>query len=210
MNRMACVLLASVAVAIGGPAEAALTVSGTVGGAPLPGAEKDNLDWLNPLQFGPQNGSVALVSPQSGITVTLLGGSSSTANDRAGAVSGSAIAKYVPPFLSGANGFGFGAANGVTNPPAGDQALGWDQTPYLTTGSTGASPGSAVEILLPGGGHTYFGLLWGSVDTYNTLSFFRGTDLIGTVTGSTVTGSPVELPGPRPTYYRKYYINPAV
>ena len=41
-----------------------------------------------------------------------------------------------------------------------------DTTTYLTTGI------GSVTLTLPGP-EKYFGLLWGSVDTYNTLSFYR-------------------------------------
>lgn len=181
-----------------------LTVSGFVGGAPT-GVVRDNFDWISP-QFAPQFGTTTLVSPQSGITVRLVGGSSATANDRAGAVTGAVAGKYAAPFLSGNNGVGFGNDNGVTNPPAGDQTplSGADQTVYLTTGSTGtnASPGTEIEILFPASAsYFYLGLLWGSVDEYNSLLFYDGTTLIGTITGSDVTASPNGDQGVNGTLY---------
>ncbi|MCS6920520.1 MAG: hypothetical protein NZM07_01120, partial [Elioraea sp.] len=82
------------------------------------------------------------------------------ADDRAGAVTGSVAGKYAAPFLSGGNGTGFGNDNGPLNPPAGNQPNGPDASVYLTSGSTGASPGTRVEILLPGPDlYFYFGLL---------------------------------------------------
>jgi hypothetical protein len=36
----------------------------------------------------------------------------------------------------------------------------------------------------------YFGLLWGSVDNYNALSFYSGSSFLFSVTGSQVLGSP--------------------
>ncbi len=179
-----------------------LTVSAFVGGAPT-GVVRDNFDWISP-QFAPQFGTTTLVSPQSGITVRLVGGSSATANDRAGAVTGAVAGKYAAPFLSGSNGMGFGNDNGVTNPPAGNQTLGPNQTVYLTTGSTGAnaSPGTEIEILFPAGGpYFYLGLLWGSVDDYNSLLFYDGATLIGTITGSDVTASPNGDQGVNGTLY---------
>lgn len=176
------------------------TISGSVGGAPT-GVVRDNFDWITP-QFAPQGGSAALVSPQSGLTVTLVGGLSPTADHRAGAVTGAVTSRYARPFLSGGNGTGFGNDNGVTNPPAGNQPNGADATVYLTTGSTGASAGTQVEILLPGTGlYTYFGLLWGSVDSYNTLSFFDGMTLIGSITGSDVVAAPNGDQGVNGTLY---------
>jgi hypothetical protein len=44
-------------------------------------------------------------------------------------------------------------------------------------------------MLLPTPANT-FGMLWGSVDSYNTLSFYSNGTLVGTVTGSQVEASP--------------------
>lgn len=133
-----------------------LTVSGSVGGAPTAGVVRDNLDWIGayvPLPlFGSQFGNTDLFLPPSGsgIVVRLFGGTSSTPDERAGAVTGSVPGKYAAPFLSGGNGTGLGNDNGALNPPAGDQPSGPDVSVYLTSGSTGASPGTRVEVLLHG------------------------------------------------------------
>ena len=161
-----------------GTAHAALIVNGSVGGAPS-GVVLDNLDWL-------ALGSGGGLSPQSGLTVSFSGG--------AKAVQGSVSGQYAAPFLSGGNGTGFG------NPIGTDQANGVDVTPYATTASTG----SAVTILLPangGLGYDYFGLLWGSVDTYNILSFYSGATLVGSMTGSNVLASPNGDQGVNGTLY---------
>jgi len=139
----------------------------------------DNLDWL-PL------GTAGGVSPQSGVTITFTG--------NAQAVQGSVGGQYAAPFLSGGNGTGFG------NPIGTNQPNGVDTTTYITSGSTGAVAGAAVEILLPGL-QKYFGLLWGSVDTYNTLSFYDGATLVGQITGSNVTASPNGDQGVNGTLY---------
>ncbi len=84
--------------------------------------------------------------------------------------------EYAAPNLSGDNGKGF--ANG-----GGDQANGQDATPYLTTG-TGTVTLSFTT------GQMFFGLLWGSVDTHNTLTFFDADDnLVGTLTGVDIAGA---------------------
>jgi hypothetical protein len=62
----------------------------------------------------------------------------------------------------------------------GDPNNGPDTTTYLTTGV------GSVTLTLPGEAKC-FGLLWGSVDTYHSLSLYDGSTLIGTVTGSDVT-----------------------
>ncbi len=89
---------------------------------------------------------------------------------------------YAAPYLSGGNGSGFG-------PGGTDQADGPDATPYITAGSTGANPNSAVTLVFPSL-EQYMGILWGSVDTYNTLSLYNGDTLVGTITGSDVIASP--------------------
>jgi len=182
-NHFALSLFAAVITAASiGTASAALSVSGSVGGAPT-GVILDNLDWL-------ALGSAGGVSPQSGITVNLTPG--------AQAVQGSVAGQYAAPFLSGGNGTGFG------NPIGSNQPDGVNTTTYLTTGSTGAIAASQVEILLPGNagaGYLYFGLLWGSVDSYNTLSFFDGASLVGSITGSDVTASPNGDQGVEGTLY---------
>lgn len=82
--------------------------------------------------------------------------------------------QHAAPYLSGGNGTGFGAP---------DQANGADGTRYLTTGL------GTVTLTMPAM-EKYFGLLWGSVDAYNTLSFYQGNTLIGSLTGNDILGSP--------------------
>jgi hypothetical protein len=181
MNTFRNALLATAVLTFvgAGAAQAALSVSGSVGGAPT-GVTLDNLDWL-------ALGTAGGVSPQSGVTITFT--------PNAQAVQGSASGQYAAPFLSGGNGTGFGNPIGTTNQPNGV-----DTTIYITSGSTGATAGAAVEILLPGL-QKYFGLLWGSVDNYNTLSFYDGATLVGQITGSDVTASPNGDQGVNGTLY---------
>ncbi len=110
-----------------------------------------------------------------GITVSFTGDGQ--------AVQGSLSGYYAAPYLSNGNGTLFGDPN---NGP--------DTTTYLTTGV-----GSAT-LSLPGE-EKYLGLLWGSVDAYNTLSFYNGSTLIGSVTGSDVTSNPNGDQGQNGTYY---------
>jgi hypothetical protein len=73
-----------------------------------------------------------------------------------------------------------GTVAGSYAAPAGDTSQ------YLTTGFTG-SPGLKNEYLLLGQTYTNFGLYWGSVDTYNTLTFIdHGTNTITSFTGSQI------------------------
>jgi hypothetical protein len=95
-----------------------------------------------------------------GMTVTFSG-------TGAGAVAGpDAPGLYAAPFISAGNGAMFG------NP----QEDGQNQSQYLTTGI------GQVTMELDDY-HQYFGLLWGSVDDYNSLSFYDGSTLLFSFTG---------------------------
>jgi hypothetical protein len=88
----------------------------------------------------------------------------------AGWATGSLANRYAAPYLSGSNGADFGNAGS-----------GADTTQYLSTGI------GSVTMVMPGlGTYDYFGLLWGSVDSYNTLTFYNGSTLIGSLTGTDV------------------------
>lgn len=99
------------------------------------------------------------------------------------AVQGSVSGQYAAPYLSNNNGTLFG------NPNDGQNA-----TTYLTTGV------GSVTLLFPAL-EQYMGLLWGSVDLYNTLSFYNGATLIGTITGGDVNASANGDQGAQGTYY---------
>ena len=157
-----------------GSAQSALVVTSSVGGAPT-GVTLENFDTA------PLGGGSPILLP-SGITLEF--------QPDAAVVSGSA-GIYAAPFLSGGNGTGFGSPN---------QANGADTTTYLTSGSTGAFVNAAMTILLPGL-QQYFGLLWGSVDTYNKLLFLNGTTQVGSVSGSDVLALPNGNQGAAGTTY---------
>ena len=99
------------------------------------------------------------------------------------AVQGALAGKYAAPYLSGGNGALFG-----------DPINGPDATTYLSTGI------GSVTLTLPKATN-YFGLLWGSVDSYNSLELFNGTKLVGTVTGDDVTANANGNQGASGTYY---------
>jgi hypothetical protein len=110
-----------------------------------------------------------------GITVSFTGDGQ--------AVQGSEAGVSAAPYLSNGN-----AA------PFGDPKDGPDATTYLTTGL------GSVTLGLPGQ-EKYLGLLWGSVDTYNTLSLYNGSTLVGTVTGTDVTANADGDQGQFGTFY---------
>lgn len=120
----------------------------------------------------------------SGVSVTTAGG--------AAFVTGSVGGQYAAPHLSGNNGNGFGSPN---------QPNGVDATRYLTTGSTGANAAAKVELSFAIGLQRYFGLLWGSVDTYNTIAFFNGATSVGSYTGAAITPSATGDQGSNGTFY---------
>jgi hypothetical protein len=156
-------LLAFVGLTIGAPqpSSAGLIISGAVGGSST-GVIEENFNSLVP-------GNVAPTTLSSGLAI-FFGGD-------AGPVSGSAPDIYAAPYLSGGNGLGFG-------PSGSTQANGVDGTTYVTAGQDGS-----VTLQFPTL-ETYLGILWGSVDGYNSLSFYNGATLIGTFTGSDVLASP--------------------
>jgi hypothetical protein len=160
-----------------GAAEASpLTWTSALGGA-ASGAIRENFDSL----LGSASGTLT----PTGITV-IFGGT-------AGVVQGNSSGRYAAPSLSGYNGQGFGGGGS-------DQPNGGNTTAYLTTGSTGADRGSAMTLIMPYA-VSYFGLLWGSVDGYNKLSFFDGLNLVGTITGAQVSPLPNGDQGPDGTRY---------
>jgi hypothetical protein len=60
-----------------------------------------------------------------------------------------------------------------------------DTTPYLTAGSTPA-PGGTVNAYFGPATYNYFGLYWGSIDTWNTVRFFLNDVDVGGFTGEEV------------------------
>ena len=146
-------------------AQAGLTITASVGGAPT-GVNYVNFDLL-PLGSG--GGS------SGGLGVSFVSDGQ--------AVQGSLSDVYAAPYLSNGNGNLFN-----------DPIDGPDTTTYLTTGV------GSVTLTLPGQ-EMYFGLLWGSVDSYNTLSFYNGLNFVGSVTGSQVTSNADGDQGEQGTYY---------
>jgi hypothetical protein len=99
------------------------------------------------------------------------------------AVQGSLANYYAAPYLSNNNGTLFG-----------DPANGPDTTTYLTTGL------GTVTLSLPENAE-YLGLLWGSVDSYNTLSLYENSTLVGSIAGTMVTADANGDQGVNGTYY---------
>jgi hypothetical protein len=169
--------LALAATALASTANAGIiSVSGSVGGAPT-GMKYVNFDNLS----NGATGNLVGTGPNGSIALTI------TPNARVatGAVSG----QYARPYISGSNGAGFASQN----------TAGPDNTPYLTSGRV--ADGGSIKMDF-GSNQQYLGLLWGSVDGYNKLSFYDASNaLVGEVTGSDVVASPNGNQGQNGTLY---------
>jgi hypothetical protein len=100
-------------------------------------------------------------------------------------VTGSSSGQWAAPYFSGDTAAAFGET----------PTSGQDASQYL------AVKGGGSATINFGSSQQYLGLLWGSVDTYNTLSFYNGSTLIGSITGSQVAASANGDQGQNGTYY---------
>ena len=176
--------LALAAASLASSANAAIiSVNGSVGGAPS-GVSYVNFDNLS----NGATGSLTGTGPNGSVALTI--------NPNARVATGAASGQYAAPYISGSNGNGFAS-----------QVLpGADTTPYLTSGRTG--DGGSIKMDF-GSDQQYLGLLWGSVDSYNKLSFYDSNDvLVGQVTGSDVTASPNGNQGQNGTLYVNIVADP--
>jgi hypothetical protein len=78
------------------------------------------------------------------------------------------------------------SVSGMAAAPAGDS------TPYLSVAFPKSS-GLETFAASPGASYNYFGLYWGSIDDYNSLSFYSGASLLATLTGNDVIRSGTAL-----------------
>ena len=85
--------------------------------------------------------------------------------------------------FSGASGVYQGSQSGVAAAPW--TAGGAEKTNYLA-----AEPNGSVTINYANS-QKYFGLLWGSVDKYNSLDFYNNGKLVDTITGSQIQANVV-------------------
>lgn len=149
-----------------------LTISSVVGGAPT-GTTHENFDSLT-------KGGTTTTTLPSGITVSFAPDGQ--------AAQGSTPSVYAAPYLSGGNGLGFG-------PGGTDQIDGVDTTVFLSTGV------GSVTLTFPTA-EKYMGVLWGSVDTYNTLTFYdAANNVIGAITGTDVNAAANGDQGANGTFY---------
>lgn len=173
---------ASIALSLAAPqAINAISISGSVGGAPT------GVNYLNFDSLALGSGAY-LVPTVAGSAVNESIALQVTSN--AGVVQGSVGGQYAAPFISGANDVNF-AMVGQPNPGA-------DTTHYLTSGKL---PSGVIEFTF-NSPQQYFGLLWGSVDGFNTLTFLdAANNVVDTVTGGDVLTSPNGDQGVNGTLY---------
>lgn len=99
-------------------------------------------------------------------------------------VTGASSGFYAAPYISNSNGAPFGDPT-VSGP---------DTTKYV-------SAGNATATLTFSAMQHYLGMLWGSVDTYNSLEFFLGATSVGLLTGADITASANGNQGAMGTFY---------
>ena len=76
----------------------------------------------------------------------------------------------------------------VASPPYGVSAK--DASKYMSVPklqNTGGAALNTVTVTNLGGAYNYFGLWWGSADTYNTLSFYESGGLVASFDGTAIT-----------------------
>jgi hypothetical protein len=136
--------------------------SAAIGGA----ATGSDLFNFNDLLLG-SGAQTAWSTAGSSVSVLIAGPDS-------GVVNGAATNVYAAPYLSGGNGLGFGSPNQPNGP---------NTTNYLSTGTGSVTLDFGMNL-------SYLGLLWGSVDDYNTIEFFNGMTSVGSFTGIDVLALP--------------------
>lgn len=165
--------------------QAALTIVPILGGGPLPLVNYVNFDDIAlGSNIGATTFNTAASASAGFVTVN------STTN--AQVVTGPLAGQYAEPWVTL-------ATQGV--PFAHTQAAdGDDESQYITSGSTGSTAGAEAELVF-GTLQSYFGILWGSVDDYNTLTFYNGLVSVGTIVGTQVDAVATGDQGVLGTFY---------
>jgi len=79
-----------------------------------------------------------------------------------------------------------------------------DATPYRTVPAPGSSPVGTATLDFGGAEYNYFGLFWGSIDSYNTLQFLNDGSVVASFTGLDVA-NPAN--GNQQSPYTNEYVN---
>lgn len=145
-----------------GATAANATITSSVGGVPTSAEHYESFDSCD-------LGSGICSPPGTDLTVSFM--------PAAQVVNGAADGLYAAPFLSNNNGVLFGDPENTA-----------DTTNYLTSGSTGSAADAGVTLTFTTS-QRYLGLLWGSVDAYNTLTFYMDGVQVDQFTGANVSDS---------------------
>ncbi|MBX9749893.1 MAG: hypothetical protein K5Q68_09795 [Roseococcus sp.] len=100
---------------------------------------------------------------------------------------------------SGTSGIYMGNVAGITAAP-------WTPTGIESRNYFATQPGGAITINYAQN-QQYFGIMWGSVDSYNTLSFYNGSRLVDSVSGRDVTLNPNGSQAATGTYFANFNFN---
>lgn len=100
---------------------------------------------------------------------------------------------------SGTSGIYMGNVMGITAAP-------WTPTGLETRNYFSTQPKGDITISY-GQNQQYFGVMWGSVDSYNTLAFYNNDRLVEQVTGRDVTSNPSGSQAARGTYFANFNFN---
>jgi hypothetical protein len=170
-----------VAVSGGQVGRAGIAFVGGITGQPSPDASYVTFDAGTITQTGHDNVTGVTTYSASNTTNSYSIGVSVTPDAQLASLPNTGM--YAAPWLSGGNGANFG-----------NQPDGQDTTQYLTSGSNANTdpsiPDTGAKVVLSfSGPQAYFGILWGSIDSYNTINFFMGGlggSLVGSITGSDI------------------------
>ncbi len=97
---------------------------------------------------------------------------------------------------SGGNGGLYAAPNGDTS-----------QFYAVAYNPSGGPVVTATDTLTLGAAYNYFGLYWGSIDAYNTLSFYLGGNLVASYTGADFLPSNGNQTSPYTNEYVNFFFN---
>ncbi len=118
-----------------------------------------------------------VAAPGGGLTTGIPGTTVLTFNSLTTPLTGSF--SYDGVGFSGGGEVIMGSSSGQFASPSGDT------TNYLLAGGPPSYAGSET-LTISGQSSDYFGVYWGSMDTYNTLTFLEGNTVVATITGAQV------------------------
>ncbi len=183
LNFRVGAIASAMALTLCSSAFSSVVIFGAVGGSPPSG---QNYVTFDALSLGGAGG----IAMNTAGSLVPLGSIAVSFNPDAQVVNGAASGLYAPPVLSNNNGLNFNS-----------QANGVDTTNYITSGKDFSPNVGAKATLTFSAQQQYFGLLWGSVDLYNTLEFFNGATSVGVITGGMVNANANGNQGAGGTFY---------